>query len=155
MHQGVKEPKESKGSLDNPSTPTTSEVLRLQLIRITPSGIFRFAHVAPSRTSKLVNRTGRRPGVGRIRCRKVTDMTNDAHGGPHYRRFSGASIPQADSEKITIPIVRPNRKTGWKLTLLILSEELLGLFTHYATRTVPCGFPEHECKFCSDGRPRS
>jgi len=82
-------------------------------------------------------------------------MTNDAHGGPHDRRFSGASIPQADSEKITIPIVRPNRKTGWKLTLLILSEELLGLFTHYATRTVPCGFPEHECKFCSDGRPRT
>jgi len=155
QHQDIKEPKESKRSFEVLQIPTTSEVLRLQLIRTTPSGIFRFAHVAPSRTSKLVTRTGRWPGIGRIHRKKVTDMTNDAHGGNHDRRFRGAAIPNADETKLTIPIVRPSRKTGWRLNLLILSEELLGLHTHYATRTVPCGFPEHGCKFCNDGRPRT
>ena len=82
-------------------------------------------------------------------------MTTTPHGREQDRRFTGVPIPQADETKITIPIIRPKKTTGWIVRFIILSDDLLGLHTHYASRTVPCGFPDFDCKYCTDGKPKT
>lgn len=77
-------------------------------------------------------------------------------GVPHDNRdrFEGAAPPTAESAKVSIPIIRPEAKNGFKLQVVFLSDRVFGVQTHYHGRTKPCGHPNYDCRYCNEGREK-
>ncbi len=81
-------------------------------------------------------------------------MLHDGVPNDSSTRFEGAAPPAKDDSRISIPIVRPEARNGYKVWAVILSDRVFGVMTHYQARTRPCGHPHHECRFCNAGMPK-